>query len=453
MTKTGYRAISLFSNCGAGDLGYAKAGFNFDVMAELDPRRLEVCLLNHPRASGVPGDLRKTWKEVVEIYRTRAGKYRPALLAACPPCQGLSSARGNRGCADDPDAGCEDERNLLVTVIIDVALALQPRIIVVENVPAFFVRQIRHPNNHNPISAANLLVEGLRQLYQVFPIITDLADFGVPQTRKRGFLTFVRRDMAVLRNLSVQNKAPYPQPTHASDYRGKPITLKQALARYGLPSLDAASKKNAISKIGRGLHSVPIWSDRRYDMVAAIPPDTGRSAWQNNVCPCCDTVQAQMDNAVCTKCGGILLRPIVKAANGRFRLIKGFMSSSYCRMKSDAPASTITTASGHIGSDLTIHPFENRVLSAFECARLQGFPARFKWGDALKKWGPTNVRDMIGEAVPPRFTESHGRVLRLILRDSRLRNFISNDDYRCTSGRQKLGLKGSSIPLAKKFNR
>src|SRR5438309_10344941 len=105
MVKKTYRAVSLFSNCGAGDIGYAKAGFNFDVMAELDPRRLEVCLLNHPSAAGVPGDLRKTWKKVVQIYRTRAGKNRPALLAACPPCQGLSSARGNRGCADDPDAG------------------------------------------------------------------------------------------------------------------------------------------------------------------------------------------------------------------------------------------------------------------------------------------------------------------------------------------------------------
>lgn len=31
------RAVSLFSNCGAGDVGYRDAGFRFDVMAELDP--------------------------------------------------------------------------------------------------------------------------------------------------------------------------------------------------------------------------------------------------------------------------------------------------------------------------------------------------------------------------------------------------------------------------------
>ncbi len=48
------RAVSLFSNCGAGGVGYRNAGFRFDVMAELDPKRLDVCLLNHPGAEGVP---------------------------------------------------------------------------------------------------------------------------------------------------------------------------------------------------------------------------------------------------------------------------------------------------------------------------------------------------------------------------------------------------------------
>src|SRR6476619_2305180 len=106
-------AVSLFSNCGAGDVGYRQAGFRFDVMAELDPRRLEVCLLNHPGAVGVPGDLRETWPRVIEAYREQAGEVIPALLAACPPCQGMSSARGDRGLENDADAGSRDDRNLL----------------------------------------------------------------------------------------------------------------------------------------------------------------------------------------------------------------------------------------------------------------------------------------------------------------------------------------------------
>ena len=42
-------------------------------------------------------------------------------------------------------------------------------------------------------------------------------------------------------------------------------------------------------------------------------------------------------------------------------------------------------------------------------------PRSFKWGDALEKWGHTNLRAMIGEAVPPLFTFKHGRVLRDLL--------------------------------------
>ena len=84
-------------------------------------------------------------------------------------------------------------------------------------------------------------------------------------------------------------------------------------------------------------------------------------------------------------------------------------------MKVDAPASTVTTASGHVGSDKTIHPWENRVLSPYECAHIQTLPTDFKWGDALKRWGHTNLREMIGEAVPPRFTEMHGQAIRAFI--------------------------------------
>src|SRR5580692_8874460 len=104
MTKT-LRSISLFSNCGAGDLGYREAGFRFDVIAELVPFRLDVAQLNHPLSWGVEGDLRITLPDVVDIWRELRGAMRPALLSACPPCQGMSSARGGRGCGNDPTAG------------------------------------------------------------------------------------------------------------------------------------------------------------------------------------------------------------------------------------------------------------------------------------------------------------------------------------------------------------
>ena len=433
------KAVSLFSNCGAGDVGYRRSGFHFDVMAELDPRRLEVCLRNHPGAVGVPGDLRHTWPEVIEKYRLAVGDTPPDLLAACPPCQRYSSARGKRGQEEDGVAGSREK--LLVTVIAEVTKVLCPRIIVVENVPAFLTSKVRNPETQNEVCPAQLLVDRLAEFYVVFPVLVDLGDFGVPQVRRRAFLTFIRRDLPLLQSLIDAQQTPYPQPSHSKDFGSEPITLREALTSYALPSLDAATEDRAQSSDGNALHSVPVWNDSRYPMVKAIPPNSGGSAWKNNRCLSCGAAVSKPTDAVCRSCGDILPRPVIKAKNGRYRLIRGFKSSSYTRMNPDQPAATITTASGHIGSHRTIHPFEHRVLSPQECANLQTFPRDFDWGDALEKWGHTNIRIMIGEAVPPLFTKQHGQVLQKLLNQVKHRKLLLQSDRRCRNARRKLGLR------------
>lgn len=430
--------VSLFSNCGAGDIGYRAAGFRFDVMAELDPRRLEVCLLNHPFAIGVPNDLRETWPDVVTRYRQRVGNTAPGLLAACPPCQRWSSARGKRGQGVDGLAGSREK--LLVTVIAEVVKALRPRITVVENVPAFLTGKVRNPETRRAVCAARLLIDTLGSDYRVFPILVNLCDYGVPQVRSRAFLTFIRSDVPALADLEQRQLSPYPQPTHATDFEGQPITLAEALTDLQLPRLDASSDNTAMSPDGNQMHCVPVWDDGRYAMVAAIPPNGGGSAWENDKCCSCGLISSMETNALCSSCGAVMLRPVIKAKNGRYRLIRGFKTSSYSRMKPNEPAPVITTASGHLGSHHTIHPSENRLLSPHECARLQTFPDDFDWGDALEKWGHTNVRAMIGEAVPPLFTQQHGRVLQSLLSGKMPRRLLAQTDRRCKSARKKLGL-------------
>jgi DNA (cytosine-5)-methyltransferase 1 len=424
------RAVSLFSNCGAGDIGYAQAGFHFDVMAELDDRRLSVAALNHPEAETVPGDLRETWSTVVEAYRDRNGDTPPGLLAACPPCQGMSSARSGLGKANDPDAGSRDHRNLLVQVIAKVAHALQPQVIVVENVPAFLSRVVRHPKTKQPISAAVLLARSLHQKYHLAPFLTDLADYGVPQRRRRSFLCFVRRGEASFGQLLDKGRAPFPRPAFGPEFRRGQVTVREALESLSAGTLDA--KEPALA--GTGMHSVPVWSARHYAMVAAIPPNSGSTAWDNDRCLECGAT-AGAEEAQCEKCNALLPRPIVKE-DGNWRLIHGFRTSSYKRMRADSPAATITTASGHMGSDVTLHPSENRLLSPLECAHLQTLPANFKWGDALKKWGTTNVRAMIGEAVPPKFTKQHGQILAGLLTGRKTRPAISSSDERMLRARR-----------------
>lgn len=433
MRGSGLPAVSLFSNCGAGDLGYAAAGFDFEVMAELDARRLSIAQLNHPEATTVPGDLRETWGDVVKQYRDRHAGAAPALLAACPPCQGLSSARSGRGREDDPEAGSRDARNLLVQVIAKVAHALRPRVVVVENVPAFLGRVVLHPQTGLPVSAAVLLARSLRQHYRLSPLLADLADYGVPQTRRRAFLCFVRRGEIGGRSLFNQNRAPFPRPTHAPESGSSHVTVRKALNELSAGPLDARSKESA----GAGMHAVPVWKAEHYEMVATIPAGSGAGAWDNDHCLRC-SAEAVPGAAVCDRCGTRLPRPVMQGSDGRLRLIRGFRTSSYTRMHADRPAATITTASGHMGSDRTLHPIENRVLSPRECAHLQTFPSDFEWGGSLDDWGATNVRAMIGEAVPPAFTQLHGEVLVGMLTGRRRRAAISASDGRVLRARHRL---------------
>ena len=432
------RAVSLFSNCGAGDIGFRRAGFRFDVLAEIDARRLAVAQLNHPEATAVPGDLRTTWRLVVKRYRELAGDDRPALLSACPPCQGMSSVRHDRGPEQDADAGARDERNLLVVPIAKVAKALRPRVIVVENVPAFLTKLVRDPATGKSISAARLLIAALNRDYEVFPILCDLADYGVPQTRKRAFLTFLRRDEKGGSPMLAHGWSPYPRPSHCG--RRVHMTVSNALSRAALPRLDARRSASASDSF-RPLHFVPVWDLRRYTMVAEIPRNTGRSAWENSRCPNCAKRVDCANAARCPACKSVLLRPIVRRPNGTVRLINGFRTSSYRRMHPDRPSPTITTASGNLGSAYTIHPSENRVLSPLECGILQTFPASFRWGKTLQQFGGGIVRDMIGEAVPPLFTEKHGKMLVKVLSKTTIQVALSTGDKRCSRAVQLLSKK------------
>lgn len=429
------RAVSLFSNCGAGDVGYAAAGFTFDSLAEIDERRLAVANRNHTSAVCVVGDLRKTWPTVVNGARARDNNPL-ALLSACPPCQGMSSARGKRGSQHDADAGSSDDRNLLVLPIAHVATALRPRMIVVENVTAFLTRKVRHPVTGVAISAANLLISILEQDYHVFPLVTDLSDYGVPQTRRRAFLTFIRCDELCLPELLATGKSPYPQPTHARDQGGSPIKLRDALQNLRLSELDAASREAAHDP-SRPMHCVPVWTSERYTMIAAIPANSGASAWQSFSCATCGPVKPRRNAVNCPFCGTPLPRPIMRS-KGRRRLIRGFHNSTYRRMHPDVPAQTITTASGRIGGNYTIHPWENRVLSPLECAYLQTFPETFAWGDALEENGHTRIRAMIGEAVPPLFTRQHGAALVALLQSEKTRQLLNSSDVRCARAERAL---------------
>lgn len=80
----------------------------------------------------------------------------------------------------------------------------------------------------------------------------------------------------------------------------------------------------------------------------------------------------------------------------------------YGRMAWDKPSPTITGGCNNPSKGRFIHPVENRVITLREAALLQTFPIDYKF--SLKS-GKTGVAMMIGNALPPKFIEFHGRKL------------------------------------------
>ncbi len=417
-------AISMFSGAGISDLGYELAGFKIVVQSEKDLDRANICEQNFPHSTCIRGDVEETWKKIIKQYKKSAGQQRLSLLSVTPPCQGMSSSNPGRGKITNPEHGVRDERNLLLLSAIPIINRLKPRVVVVENVPALLNRVIREKKTGKIKTVVQAFFDKLAS-YELFVGVIQMADYGIPQLRKRAILVAVHKDEPWLENIKKNNLLPWTRPTHSEtgiNDRKKWMSVRTWLNQMEYSSLDAKSKPINPKD---PLHYVPNYDGDRYLMISSIPPYSGKNAYQNSICPDCNKNSIPLGVAYCPHCGNLLRnRPYVLGENGIARLIKGF-NSSYRRMPPDRPASTVTTNSSHVGSDYKIHPWENRVLSARECADLQTVPRTFKWGWAFDNDHRYYIRNVIGEALPTYFAYLHGKVLIQLLQGKFPKNNLS----------------------------
>lgn len=409
------QALSTFSSAGIGDYGYRLAGFSFRVHGELVRERLAIYGKNHPRSVGIAGDLNETWPLVVDAFRRVAGPEPPALLTGMSPCQGMSTASSHerKGLSR---VISEDPRNLLPFVLMPIAKELRPRTIVVENVPGIMTTRVRDPESRKVGTVASLLSSRLVD-YACFPVTLQFADYGVPQRRSRTLLTYIRKGEPCLERLNLARTLPYPNKSHDRLTRSRMLPWITAREFLGPPRFRALSSFS----IGRArdpvdsLHYVPVYDKTRFKMVKAIPPHSGKSAYENDTCAFCGKHRIPRDQARCVRCSRPLTsRPIVMDEVKGPRLIVGH-PTSYKRMPPSLPVSTVTTSSGHLGSDSKIHPWENRLLSPRECAEAQTIPRTFEFGTPANESMTWLLRQAIGEAMPPWFGYLHGLVLRNLL--------------------------------------
>ena len=404
-------AVSLFSGAGLSDLGYEMAGFHFIVQVEIDPRRAAIGADNFPNSQWLTCDVRGSQGEIVTAYRQFTS--RPLdLLVATPPCQGMSSSNPSRGKRQTAQAKALEYKNRLLLEVIPVAQWLKPRIIVIENVRQVLTLEVEYGGKKR--TTVDILRNSLPE-YEVFPSVVNVADYGVPQIRRRALLVAIRQDEACFEQVESQYRFPIPRRTNADKATNgvRPwVTIREWMEGMNYEPLDSRVKET--SRGAHPLHFVPVYGSNRYRQISEIPPYSGRSAYDNDNCPSCGRQEVGVGLILCPACGGLMCnRPYVER-DGRPSLIRGF-TSSYRRMSPERPAYTITTNSSHIGSDFKVHPWENRVLSILECADLQTVPRFYDWTRAREDRRLYLIRNLIGEAFPPYFTYLHGQVLNQIL--------------------------------------
>jgi DNA (cytosine-5)-methyltransferase 1 len=340
--------VSFFSGALGLDLGLERAGLTPLALNEIDSSSLATIRANRAGVHLFDRDVRAlTGSEVASVVGRR-----PFAVVGGPPCQSFSTAGRRRGLADT--------RGNVFLHFLTLAVALEPRYIVVENVRGLLSAPLIHrPHTlRGPGSAPLSEVErpggALKQIvgmleaagYGVSFDLYNVANFGVPQSRERVLLIAGSGGRVV----------SHLVPSHV----GRLETFRSAVS--GLSSTGECAKFRAgrerfFSKLGEGQN----WRD--------------------------------------------LSPALQKEALGRAYGSSGGRVGFCRRLAWDKPSPTLVTSPVMPATELG-HPVELRPLSVNEYRRLQTFPDDWTVCGSLA----AQYRQL-GNAVPVEFGAAVGRHL------------------------------------------
>lgn len=231
------------------------------------------------------------------------------ILIGCAPCQGFSSHRKK-------DHRGSDIRNTLVGRFAEIAVELQPKMIIMENVPDLLAKKHWH---HYQAFRETVEAAG----YHIAVKILGMADYGTPQSRFRTVLIAARDFIPTL-------PAPVFKPEQYT-------TVRDAIG--DLRPLEAGGKDPEDP-----MHITSKHRKETIDILKKVPKDGGNRP--HGVGPeCLDKVAGFYD--------------------------------VYGRLAWDKTAVTITARCRTPSCGRFVHPDQNRGLSVREAALLQGFPSDF----------------------------------------------------------------------------
>lgn len=169
-------AIDLFSGCGGFSYGFQQAGFHVVLGVDNTEIALKTFEKNHNDSKALLLDLHNE-SAIDKIVNETKNKEIDVIIAG-PPCQGFSLT-GSRN--------ENDERNTLFYAVFSVAERLNPKAIIIENVPGLL-------NLYGGKAKKEIIRLCDKMGYTCNPKLLFAPEYGVPQIRKRVFFVALKKE-------------------------------------------------------------------------------------------------------------------------------------------------------------------------------------------------------------------------------------------------------------------
>ena len=390
---TRYNVVDLFSGMGGLSLGLSFTGrlqtrVAWDCFVEALDTFADIHNTN--QCAFLREDIRQdTEVRIIDaLNKTGASPTQVDIVVGGPPCEGFSQNRSVNSGGDWRIAGAtrvnkfiDDSRNQLFRSFLDVVSLLNPKVVLIENVPAI----VKHKDGET----LGEILQTLKDMkYIARARILNAADYGVPQLRRRAFILAQRIEdfekSGRLIALPSPTHTAFPLPSERFDNSldwlpgdsGYWISVREAIGDLQKPQRASSSMLEpyscaansdfrryvrGASSVGPAHHIARIMGSGGLSRVQALKSRQSAKDLPDNLKP------------------------------------KSFYHHSYSRLVWADPARTITKFAYNVGSGMFAHPEEDRAITMREAARLQTFPdwVNFK-SDAIR-----NVSAMIGNAIPP----------------------------------------------------
>lgn len=212
--NTDLTGLSLFANIGVAEAYLDSIGCKIALANEIEASRATLYSQIYPDVEMLIGDICD--EEVRNLLVEKSIAYGVDFLMATPPCQGMSLAG-----KVDPD----DPRNTLVYYAIDVIKRVQPKFVLLENVPQQLKTFVVIDGKKQRIP--QYIYDDLCEMYHFNcdatgqDSLVKASHYGVPQMRTRSIFLLVRKDLNFMWD--------FPE-------REDEITLEKAIGH--LPSID-----------------------------------------------------------------------------------------------------------------------------------------------------------------------------------------------------------------------